>query len=316
MRRTSSFVAALLLLSGVAWAQGLHRGALLLTGEHRLGPTEGHVLVAGGRGVAGADVRIGGVVVIVEGALTIDGDVAGNVFLMGGTLALGDEARVAGRVVVAGGELSASPSATVVGGVTRDLELAAEAIRPTPAPTQRGVRFLGQTLLLALTAFVAAALVPRATARTAEAIGRHPVVAVAMGALAGLIGVVLLVAMAFTVVLIPATLIGFALFGVAVVFGWLAFGRLTGRALQRLGVGPRGDRAGAVVGAVAFVVALNAVAAVPWVGAPLSLVASLVGLGAVVLTGFGSRRFVPDQSGPAGGRSGGLAEGPADTQGT
>jgi len=123
-----------------------------------------------------------------------------------------------------------------------------------------------------------------------------------MGALAGLIGLVLLVAMAFTVVLIPAALIGFVLFGVATVFGWLAFGRLVGRALHRRGVGPHGVRAQAVVGAVVFVVALHAVAAVPWIGAPLSLLASVMALGAVVLTGFGSRRFVPDRGALEGAR--------------
>lgn len=302
MTRAVAFVSLALALSGVAWAQGLHRGALLLSGEHRLGPTEGHVLVVGGTGVADADARIDGVVVMLEGALTLDGTVAGDVFLMGGTLALGDEARVGGRIVVAGGELSASEAATVAGGVTRDLQLAAEAVRPTPTPAQRAARFLVQTLLLVLAAFVAVLLVPRATERTAEAIARHPVVTVAMGALAGLIGLVLLVAMAFTVVLIPAALIGFVLFGVATVFGWLAFGRLVGRALHRRGVGPHGVRAQAVVGAVVFVVALHAVAAVPWIGAPLSLLASVMALGAVVLTGFGSRRFVPDQGALEGAR--------------
>ena len=295
MTRLAAVVAVALALSGVACAQGLHRGALLLSGDHRLGPTEGNVLVVGGTGVAGADARIDGVVVLLDGALTIDGEVTGDVYLMGGTLALGDPARVGGRIVVAGGELRASDAATVAGGVTRDLEAAAEAIRPTPTPAQRAARFLVQTLLLALAAFLAVLLVPHATTRTAEAIRRHPVVTVAMGALTGLIGVVLLVAMAFTVVLIPAALIGFVLFGVAVVFGWLAFGRLVGRALRRLGVAPAGARAEAVVGAVAFVVALNGVAAVPWIGAPLSLLASVMALGAVVLTGFGSRRFVPDQ---------------------
>lgn len=299
-RRVVRLVAVALVLSGVASAQGLHRGALLLEGDHRLGPSEGHVLVLGGTGVADTDARIDGVVVMLDGALTIDGAVAGDVFLMGGTLLLGDQARIGGRVVVAGGELRASPSSTVVGGVTRDLQLAAEAIRPTPTPAQRAGRFFVQAMLFALAAFVAAALVPRATARTADAISSHPVVTVAMGALAGLIGVVLLVAMAFTVVLIPAALIGFVLFGVAIVFGWLGFGRLVGWALRRTGVGPRGDRAEAVVGAVAFVVTLHVVGAVPWVGAPLSLLASVMALGAVVLTGFGSRRFVPDQGTPEG----------------
>ena len=298
MTRLAAVVAVALALSGVACAQGLHRGALLLSGDHRLGPTEGNVLVVGGTGVAPADARIDGVVVLLDGALTIDGEVTGDVFLMGGTLALGDPARVGGGIVVAGGELRASDAATVAGGVTRDLEAAAEAIRPTPTPAQRAARFLVQTLLLALAAFVAVLLVPHATSRTAEAIRHHPVVTVAMGALTGLIGVVLLVAMAFTVVLIPAALIGFVLFGVAVVYGWLAFGRLVGRSLRRLGVAPPGARAEAVVGAVAFVVTLNAVAAVPWIGAPLSLLASVMALGAVVLTGFGSRRFVPDQGAP------------------
>ncbi len=295
MRDAVRVAVVALLLSGVASAQGLHRGAVLLSGDHRLGPAEGHVLMVGGTGVLHAGARIDGVVAMLDGELTIEGDVAGDLFLMGGALLLGDRSRVEGRVIVAGGRLSASPTATVVGGVTRDLELAAEALRPTPTPAQRAARFLVQTALFALAAFVAALLVPRATLRTAEAIAAHPVVAVAMGAIAGLIGVVLLVMMAFTVVLVPVALFGFVLFGVATWFGWLAFGRLVGRALGRAGVGPRGARAEAVAGAAAFAVALHGVASIPWVGAPLSLAVSVTALGAVVLTGFGSRRFVPDQ---------------------
>jgi hypothetical protein len=48
------------------------------------------------------------------------------------------------------------------------------------------------------------------------------------------------------------------------------------------------------IGTAGYAVAQALVGAVPWLGGPVALLASVAALGAVVLTGFGVRRFVPD----------------------
>ncbi|MFN2322478.1 MAG: hypothetical protein ABR510_05915 [Trueperaceae bacterium] len=277
----------------MGFAQGLLRAAVALDGDHRLEATEGHLLVAGGGVALPADARVAGVVVVLGGALALDGTVVGDVFHLGGDLELTSGARVEGRLVAAGGELRVAPGATVVGGVIRDLEAASELVRPAPSLGQRLARLAVQIALLAFFALAMARWAPRTLDRTSEALAHHPVVAVAMGALSGLVGLVLLVAMVTTVVLIPVALVGGVGFAVAIGFGWLAWGTLIGRALQRRGWVP-GRAPALAIGTAAYAVAQGAVGAVPWIGGTLALLASVAALGAVVLTGFGVRRFVPD----------------------
>ncbi len=291
-------LAGILALSwcGAGFAQGLLRAAVALEGDHRLEATEGHVLVVGGRVALPAEARVSGVVVVLGGAFTVDGTVGGDVFHLGGDLELTDGARVIGRLVAAGGELRVAPGATVVGGVIRDLEAASELVRPAPSWGQRFTRLAVQVALLALVALAMARWAPRALDRTSEALAHHPVVAVSMGALSALVGLVLLVAMVTTVVLIPVALVGGVGFALAIGFGWLAWGTLIGRALERRGW-VRGGGAAVAIGTAAYAVAQGFVGAVPWIGGALALAASVAALGAVVLTGFGVRRFVPDGGG-------------------
>ncbi len=278
---------------GVGFAQGLLRAAVALEGDHRLEATEGHLLVVGGRVALPAEARVGGLVVVLGGAVAIDGTVAGDVFHLDGDLELTDGARVDGRLVAAGGELRVAPGATVGGGVIRDLEAASELVRPAPSLGQRLARGAVQIALLALVALAMTRWAPRTLDRTSEALAHHPVVAVSMGALSALVGLVLLVAMVTTVVLIPVALVGGLGFAIAIGFGWLAWGTLIGRALERRGWVP-GGAAAVAIGTAAYAVAQGIVSAVPWIGGAVALLASVAALGAVVLTGFGVRRFVPD----------------------
>ena len=293
--RVLVLVVVFVALSGSACglAQGLLRGTLVLEGSHRLSGDEGHVLLLDGHATLPDGARSSGIVVQLGGALALDGTVTGDVFHLGGELQLADTARVEGRLVAAGGALRIAPGATVVGGVLRDLEAASELVRPAPTLGQRLGRGTVQLVLLVLVALGFGRWAPRALGRTAEALARHPLVAISMGALSGLVGLVLLVAMVATVVLIPVALIGGVAFAFAIAFGWLAWGTLIGQAFARRGRVPSGAVAVAI-GTAAYAVGQTIVGAVPWLGGAATLLASVAALGAVVLTGFGVRRFVPD----------------------
>lgn len=286
---------------GAAHAQGLLRLALVFEGEHRLAVEEGHVFVAGGSTTLPADGRVAGSVVVIDGVLALDGTVAGDVVQLGGALAIGPEARLEGRFVTAGGERSVAAGADLVGGTVRDLALVADLARAPPTAGGRLARLAFQVALLALVAFLWARWAPGPLERAAEALAHHPVVAVAMGALSALVGSVLLVAMAFTVVLIPVALFGGVASALAIGFGWLAWGVLIGRGLARRGWLPRAipQAAAAAMGTAAFVVFQAGVAAVPWLGGTVALLATVAAFGAALLTGFGVRRFVPDGSSPS-----------------
>jgi hypothetical protein len=269
--------------------EGLLRGSLVVEGSHDLGSGSGDTLIVHGR-------------------------IAGDVLVFGGTTELGPGAIVEGSMVLAGGDVTVDPSASVRGGMRTDLDLLAEIARPAPTVWDRLSTLAVQALLLAAFTWLVTAAAPGAVRRTSEAVVGHAAVAGAMGVLAALVAMVLLVVMAFTVVLIPVTLGAALVLMLAVALGWIGMGRALAMRIAR----PRG---GAEVGppevtawTLVLLAALTVVDWIPLVGPILALLVTVVGFGAVLITGFGTRRFVPDAgAGTAGVRAGGDA--PPERQG-
>jgi hypothetical protein len=277
-------------LLGVAWVRSdrhvvvdgaRQAGALLITG--------GEVLLAPGS-------RTDGPVLLLGGELTIDGLVMGDVLAPGGELRLGPWAVIRGDLG-AGAAFERHPDALIEGEVTVGLGL------PTGATQPRGGgwwRVLLQALATAALAAAWARWAPRRLGAMADAAGRHFPVAASLGVLVFLLGSVAAVIMAFTIVLIPATLLVLALGVVAVGTGWGALGFAIARALVRAntrGDGPLAAWAGRPVWLAAFggfdvALVLGIVDRVPYVGGAIALVVSLAALGAVALTGVGGRPFV------------------------
>jgi hypothetical protein len=222
--------------------------------------------------------------------LTIDGLVMGDVLAPGGELRLGPWAAIQGDMG-AGAAFERHPDALVEGEVTVGLGLPAG----TASPRGGGVwRVLLQALAAAALAAAWARWAPRRLATMADAAGRHFPVAASLGVLVFLVGSVAAVIMAFTIVLIPATLLVLALGVVAVGTGWAALGFALARALAG---GPLAAWAGRPVWLAAFggfdvALALGIVERVPWVGGGIALLVSLAAMGAVALTGIGGRPFV------------------------
>jgi hypothetical protein len=104
---------------------------------------------------------------------------------------------------------------------------------------------------------------------------------------------VLLVFMAFTVILIPVTLIGVLIGGLTIAYGWIGFGMAFGRWLARRFDLELGRGGVAFLGTLAFMILFDLVSVVPYIGSVVSLIALTIGIGAVMLTRFGLREFVP-----------------------
>lgn len=271
-------------LLGITWVRSDHHvvvdgarqaGALLITG--------GEVLLAPGS-------RTDGPVLLLGGGLTIDGLVMGDVLAPGGELRLGPWAAIQGDLG-AGAAFERHPDALVEGEVTLGLGLPAGATRPRGGG---GWRVLLQALATAALAAAWARWAPRRLGVMADAAGRHFPVAASLGVLVFLVGSIAAVIMAFTIVLIPATLLVLALGVVAVGTGWAAVGFAIARALAG---GPLAAWAERPVWLAAFggfdvALALGIIERVPWVGGSLALLVSLAAMGAVALTGVGGRPFV------------------------
>jgi hypothetical protein len=114
-----------------------------------------------------------------------------------------------------------------------------------------------------------------------------------MGLLVGLVGFSLLVTMAYTILLIPVTLFGLFLLGVTMLYGWIGLGVSVSRPGVRVMKRPLKAAVAAFLGTLIFMVGLQFLSSIPLIGGLLGIAIASVGLGAVSLTRFGLRSFVP-----------------------
>lgn len=300
------FIAALLLTSwfaAPALAQGSDLGDQICTGDNltlRAGQSANTVLAFGCNVTVEADATVRRDISLFGGNATIAGTVNGSVVAFGGNITVGAGGVVDGDVNTLGGNVSVDPAGTVHGTIARPVR----PVRPIPplAPdtvegiTQRGI--LGWTFDLVrgiITAIAFAALgalvilfAPDATRRVGKAAQAQPFGAAGVGCLSLIVVLVLTVLLAITIIGIPlAALVGLAAV-VAWAFGWIAIGYLAGEkvlaALKAREILP-------VVATVLGILILALLGQVPILGWLVSLIVGLLGIGAVVLTRFGTRQY-------------------------
>jgi hypothetical protein len=261
------------------------------------------VLIEGG-GVAGSQVvglgrdvviqgRAAAGVVALSGSVEIGGEVEGDVVVVDGDVSLGREARVQGDVFVLGGDIGAASGAVVTGrsvaypAASGALMVLAEGPALGLSPWSKVV-VSGKLALLAawlVTAALLVAVAGPAVTSTAEAIGAEPLRCFAVGAV-GVVAMLLsglffgatldvLVGVPMVLLLVVAALV-LKLWGLVAVFAWL------GRALLR-------RPTPALSSVLAGIAALGVVKLLPWVGTWVWTAATLIGVGATLLTKFGRR---------------------------
>jgi hypothetical protein len=134
---------------------------------------------------------------------------------------------------------------------------------------------------------------PNAVHRVGEAAMRHSLVSGAMGLLVGIVGVSVLVTIAYTILLIPITFLGLLVLAMGVIYGWIGLGVSAGRLGVRLLNRPVTPSRSAFFGTLAFVLLMEFASSIPFVGGLVGLILELVGMGAVFLTRFGLQSFTP-----------------------
>ena len=281
---------------------GAYSGTLVLEGSHHYSPgavLPGLFLVLDGEAALAAGARVDGPVFLMGGRLVIDGTVNGEVSVIGGSLEVGPQAEITGDLRVGNGKLELSPSARLHGqtltGAASGLE--PEQLFPSSSVETRLAWLLPQALLFGAAAALAQRFLPAPARRVRRAAVGHPLVSGAMGLLAGLVGLILLVVLAFTLILIPVTLLGFILGVLAVGWGWIGIGLEAGAWLRARWKPSWSPLQAAFAGAFLFSVVLNLCTLLPLAGSYLGLCAAALSLGAVTLTRFGLRDFTPPDAG-------------------
>lgn len=306
MKKRVFLTLLLVLAMGLSACQqeGLFTGSLLLEGDHYLTQGEGlagAVLMLDGRLTVEEGAWLTGPVYMLGGRLDSNGEIEKDLSLLNGELILGPQAILGGDLNLGGGQVEISPQATIKGRVNTGVGLQ---VPDRPALfhetlLQQLPIMLIQGILLAGLAFVTVRWIPRSVKRVRKAIIEHGLVSAAMGLLVGIVALTLLVLMAFTIILIPVSLLAGLLFFVAILFGWIGFGQAVGQFIVRQFKWEFQPALTAALGTLVFVMVMNLLALVPLVEGIAPILLAVTGLGAVFLTRFGLIEFVPvtDESG-------------------
>jgi cytoskeletal protein CcmA (bactofilin family) len=273
----------------------VYSGKIILEGKHALMTVDGDLVMLGGQVTLKQGSQVTGSVYLLSGDLQADGTIRGDVSLMAGTLTLGPHARVEGNLKVGAGTLNRSPGAMVVGGVVNGGAGIAVPLAPAWWNAQSLLAqvfwFPGRALLVALLALLLVRFVPKPTARLGKAVAEHTVIAGALGLLALVVTLSLLVFMAFTIILIPLALLGILMLGVAALYGWIAIGLQVGQALVWLFKWKVRSSVAAFLGTLLFMLAVLGIGYIPIAGSVALVLSAAIGLGGVLLTRMGTRTY-------------------------
>jgi len=269
----------------------------------------GDLVVFGGTVVLEEDSRVEGDVVVWGGSVEVGGTIRGDLVALGGNIELLEEAVIYGNVASLGGQVERHEGAEVRGQEVSNLTSFAwgwpEGRFPIWLPFQgelgaqftwlglftRAARFVLVMLLMAGLAGLVAVLWPQPAARVGRVCTRKPLSALGVGLLTLIVAIPVVIVLLITVCL---GLAGAAAVGVAILFGWIGLAIVIGeRVLPAMTSRPVSPFWSAALGAglLAFITQLlDLIPCVGWMG---GFLVYCVGLGAVVLTRFGTVDYPP-----------------------
>ncbi|MCP4362477.1 MAG: polymer-forming cytoskeletal protein [Chloroflexi bacterium] len=264
---------------------------------------------------AGAIVK--GDVTLFNGDATIAGMVNGDVVLFDGNLAVEDTAVISGDCVVMSGDIddftAVGLSCTNFTPEFSGLLDGVPSIAPIPpierGPHSEGIGFLGRvvgaifrSLLLGVLAFAVATLFPRHFEQVESAARQKPIASGTVGFLTSL-AIPFLMLLLSPVFFILAFICGLGVllalaltlaFGGAIAFGWFVAGDMLGRRMADwMNLKNRTLPVTAALGTITLTLLLGLFGAIPFaIGEGLvGFIIACVGLGAVVLTKFGTKSY-------------------------
>jgi hypothetical protein len=273
---------------------------------------DGSLVVFGGSAILEENTTVYGDVVILGGNLEADGLVTGNVIGIGGNIDLGDNAIVQQDIIVFGSNLDQALGASVQGDIIDNItgplifnlprDMRMPVFRMGVNPFFQLIWFTLRALLWAILAVVLVLFFPKGVNQVGRTIVRQPLVSGGLGLLAVIIFPVILVILLITLICSPLSVLGFLLLAAAWAFGLIALGLELGMRLSKIFNQDWAPALSAGVGTLILIIVLNGLEAIiPCVGWVFPGLAGMVGLGAVILTRFGTQPHpaaAPYEAGP------------------
>jgi len=302
-------------LSTISWAgpnsnplQGGPDDQLIFGGTYTLGPEEvleGNLVVFGGVATLEEGSLVNGDVALVGGSVQVDGTVSGDIFILGGLADLSGTALIEGDVNAIGGHVEYENRDSVLGDINTGIPVSPSVTLPDPIfvpQVDTGIGWIGETLwfffqvfLWTVLAVLVVLFLPKHTERSARVAISQPIISVGLGLMTVVVVPILLLMFAITIIGIPVSLMGFFLLAVAWAFGLISVGTEVGR---RLAIGFNQEWAPAVmagIGTMLLVLVVNSIAkVVPCIGWIAPAFVGMLGLGAALLTRFGTQDYPQD----------------------
>lgn len=291
----------------------------------------GDVVVFGGNVTMPASSAIKGDLAVFGGNANINGTVEGDIAIAGGNANLGKTAVVKGDIALLGGKANIAEGAVVEGNVVRpfgpdfnfDFEEGPTAPRPPEVPpvpptprlefprfVDRAIGFfenlawnIAMLIGLAAVSWLVATFMPIQMKQTGDAVAAAGPMSFGLGLLTVVVSVVIGIPLLITICLAFIPLLAYVVIGIAVLFGWIVIGQMIGeRLLSAAGQVYPNFVLSTVVGTMVLTIVANmpVISWIPCIGIIFGLVGglfgaivSLTGLGAVILTRFGTRPYTP-----------------------
>jgi hypothetical protein len=268
---------------------------------------QGSLFVLGGAATLEQGSRVEGDVLLLGGSVSIHGAVGGDIVAIGGFADLSESARVAGDVNAIGGHVSYENRESIEGDINTGMP-GGPIVIPGQVPVpevQTPNIFVGwmsawlSLVTWLLKAFLwtgLAALVllfaPRHTGRVSRVVVSQPLIAGGLGLLTVFVAPLLLVVIAITIIGIPISLAGLFVLAAAWAFGLVAIGAEIGKRLAKAMNQEWALPVSAALGTLILTLITNGISElVPCVGWIVPALVGMVGLGAVILTRFGTQVY-------------------------
>lgn len=273
---------------------------------------EGNLWVLGGNATLDPGSRITGNIRMAGGNLHVAGEVDGDIAATGGLVQIGSTAVVHGSVNVAGASLDRSSAAVIEGGVSTEPNgpfqfstpngVSIPNIQIRSAPIWNMLGYFFRAFLMAALAILVVMFWPQQTRRTAKAVITQPLITGGLGVITAFLTPLVVLVMVITIILIPVSLLGLILLGIMVAFGWIAIGMEVGTRLEQAFKTEWALPVTAGLGTFLLTLVVDGIGQViPCVGWLAPSAVGLMGLGAVLLTRFGSQdypAYMPASGGP------------------
>jgi cytoskeletal protein CcmA (bactofilin family) len=275
----------------------------------------GDLLIFGGSATLEEGTTVNGNVVLFGGNLVVDGEVSGDVAVTGGTVTIGAGAHLHGNLTTVGASLERAEGSQIdgqiyntatswIGNGSNGNNPVTPIIPAVPAVPNVHINFdpfgplfnaFGQALGLAVLAMLVMLFLAPHADRVAHAVMAQPLTAGGLGLLTLIVAPITLVLLTITIILIPVVAIAVVALFVAAVFGWIAIGYEIGQRFTTAIHQNWHPAFSAGLGVFALTLVANALTGIPvlnCVGWLVPFLLGLAGLGAVIMTRFGTQSVV------------------------